>query len=136
MNPGPDSHVVSALAAVSTTIAALAFRSSLAKPFLLFDAAQIGGDPALRSLWPVWAPLLSALGLPVQPFPYYTFAFKYALHGLRPFGWYATNVPLHLANGLHGAGCVARVYGAAVVQGRCALPAVGIGLSARAVATV
>jgi len=131
----PVRLVVVSLVVVSAMLTVLALWPCFFGPFLLDDAADIAENPALLRLWPVWGALQSAHGLPVRPLPYYTFAVNYALHGLEPFGWHATNVVLHLANGLLVGGCVYQTLKAGAARGLFATPTVGVDLWAWAVAT-
>ena len=70
--------------------------------FVSDDVAEIAENPAIRTLWPPWVPMMEGTPMPHRPLPYYTFALNYALHGLDPRGYHAVNIAIHLGNGLLG----------------------------------
>ena len=86
------------LAAAVLTV--LAYLPSMQGPFLWDDLSEIRDNPAIRTLWPPWRPMLEGGELPHRPLPYYTFALNHAVHGLEPTGYHVVNVAIHLANGL------------------------------------
>ena len=89
-----------ALLAAAATIAAHA--PAWRGDFVSDDIAEIAENPAIRTLWPPWVPMMEGTPMPHRPLPYYTFAVNYAVHGLDPRGYHAVNLAIHLANGLLG----------------------------------
>ena len=73
-----------------------AYANSLHGPFIFDDARSIAEDPAIRHLWPPWAPLKGA----TRPTSAWTFAVNYALGGLRVEGYHVVNLLIHLSAAL------------------------------------
>lgn len=93
-----SSHRELLLAAIVLTVSILiVYRNSLHGPFIFDDETSIVLNPAIRSLWPPWAPLLSppdtsAAGRPIVSL---SLAFDYALNGLNVWGYHASNIAFH-----------------------------------------
>ena len=110
------------VAAVTMSAHAPAWRGA----FVSDDISEIAENPAIRTLWPPWVPMMEGTPMPHRPLPYYTFAVNYAVHGLDPRGYHAVNLAIHLANGLLGwwvAREVLRRLGLGGAAGRIALAA-------------
>lgn len=67
--------------------------------FLFDDVGEIADNPAIRTLWPPYVPMLTGGRLPHRPLSYYTFALNHALHGTSPTGYHVVNLSIHLVNG-------------------------------------
>jgi tetratricopeptide (TPR) repeat protein len=72
--------------------------NSLDNPFIWDDSNAIVNNPTIRSLWPLWKPLLPPAETPVatRPLVNLSFALNYALHGLDVRGYHLVNLGLHL----------------------------------------
>ena len=72
--------------------------NSLGNPFIWDDSNAIVNNPTIRSLWPLWKPLLPPAETPVssRPLVNLSFALNYALHGLNVWGYHLVNLGLHL----------------------------------------
>ena len=82
--------------AVILTAAALAYANSFQGVFVFDDVTEIGANPTLRSLWPIWRPMFEGWQLPARPLPYLSFAIDLRLWGTNPWGFHLTSVSLHL----------------------------------------
>jgi len=88
--------VVAIVVAVATVAAhAPAWRGA----FVSDDISEIAENPAIRTVWPPWVPMMEGTPMPHRPLPYYTFAVNYAANGLDPRGYHAVNLAIHLVNG-------------------------------------
>ena len=104
-----------ASAALVAGAGALAYRHSLAGPFLLDDAWNTVRNPSIRHLWPL-GPVLhppADLGVAGRPIYNLSFALNYALGGAAPRGYHAGNVLIHLFAGLTLLGIGRRTLGPA-----------------------
>ena len=77
-------------------ITCVAFLNSFAGKFVLDDIQDIEHNPALEQLFPPWDAMFLGNKLPARPLPYLTFAIDRAIWGVRPFGYHATNLLVHV----------------------------------------
>jgi len=77
-------------------ITCVAFLNSFAGKFVLDDIQDIAHNPALEQLFPPWDAMFVGNRLPARPLPYLTFAIDRAIWGVRPFGYHATNLLIHV----------------------------------------
>jgi tetratricopeptide (TPR) repeat protein len=83
--------------------AIVAYWNSRGGAFVLDDQQAILENASLRHLWPIWAPLhATTLNATVngRPLLNLSLAVNYALGGLRPGGYHAANLLIHLLAGL------------------------------------
>lgn len=90
------------LIAVATTAC---YFNSLNGVFVFDDTEYVGGNPAIRTLWPPYDWLSFC---PTRPVVYFTFAVNYALHGYDVVGYHLVNIAIHLATALFLFGIVRR----------------------------
>ena len=78
------------------------YLNSLDNPFIWDDRNAIVDNPTIRTLWPLWTPLLPPAETPVssRPLVNLSFALNYALHGLDVRGYHLVNLGLHPAHRL------------------------------------
>jgi tetratricopeptide (TPR) repeat protein len=81
------------------SLCVLGYRPALEGDFVLDDFAELVDNPAVRDLGRFaqpdgWRPLAA------RPLTLLSFAIQYRLGGLRPFGFHAASLALHLATGL------------------------------------
>ncbi len=85
------------LAAGLIVLAAVAvFSNSFAGPFVFDGRGFIEQNPAIRTLWPPWAPMVNTN----RPVGLWSFALNYAVGGLNVWGYHAANLAIHLAAAL------------------------------------
>ncbi len=74
------------------------FLNSLDNPFIWDDRASIVDNRSIRSLWPLWGPIVPPAETPVasRPLVNLSFALNYSLHGLDVRGYHLVNLGLHL----------------------------------------
>jgi len=77
-------------------ITCVAFLNSFAGKFVLDDIQDIEHNPSLEQLFPPWEAMFVGNKLPARPLPYLTFAIDRAIWGVRPFGYHATNLLIHV----------------------------------------
>ena len=96
----------------------LAYANSYKGAFLFDDFRAITYNESIRKLWPLINVLSPPFNSPVggRPLLNLTFAINYALGGLRPWGYHAVNVAIHLAAGLLLWGVLRRLWPLAVVE--------------------
>jgi tetratricopeptide (TPR) repeat protein len=90
-------------AATAVLLGVLAYHGTFRAPFVFDDLPSIVDNPTIRTWWPPWAPFLPpALGTTVggRPVANATLALDYALGGLEPWWYHATNLLIHLLGGL------------------------------------
>jgi len=78
-------------------LAIVCYGGTLKHPFIFDDLGGIVENPAIRAVWPLWAPAGSPpdttpFGRPITAL---TLAFNYLLGGLSPFGYHLLNIILH-----------------------------------------
>jgi len=109
------SRATTALLAVLLSAAAMAaYANALDGPFVFDDRVTITHNPRIRSLDPLWAPLVTPDDTPVagRPLVSFSLAVNYALGGLEPRGYRVFNLAVHIACGLLLFGLVRRTIGA------------------------
>ena len=84
--------------------AIVAYQSSFQAPFFFDDELSIVQNPRLRHLWPLRQVLTGTM----RPLVDLSFAFNYALDGLRVWGYHAVNLAIHIATALVLSGIVRR----------------------------
>lgn len=92
-------RAATALALLLVAFSAFAtYRNSLPTPFLFDDIPSILGNPSLRSLTPLYAPLLPppATSLTGRPVANLSFALNYAVGGTEVAGYHAANLLIHV----------------------------------------
>lgn len=79
-----------------------AYQNSFEGAFLFDDRSSILENVHIRSFWPVWHTVIAEPESVVagRPAVALSFAFNYALGGLRVWGYHAVNLALHLLSGL------------------------------------
>jgi len=84
--------------ALLAVIVVAPYVNSLGNPFIWDDSNALVNNPTIRSLWPLWTPLLPPAETPVssRPLVNLSFALNYALHGLNVWGYHLVNLGLHL----------------------------------------
>jgi len=110
----PRTFPAAALAALLVVAAIVAYSGSFGGPFVFDDLDSIVANPTIRHLWPpssVLAPPFSS-GQTVggRPVLNLSFAFNYALGGLRVEGYHAVNLLIHLLAGLVLLGIARRTF--------------------------
>lgn len=106
--------VLIAMAAVA------AYLNTLSAPFVFDDIPNIVENPTIRSLWPVWGPLLppgAGHAVSGRPVVNLTLALNYALGGTDVRGYHGFNLLIHLAAALALFGTVRRTLGLAWAPG-------------------
>ena len=92
------------LAAALIVLAGLAaYANSFSGPFIYDDLPSIPNNPTLRHLWPMWqvlAPHANGRTVGGRPLLNLSFAVNCAIHGVNVRGYHATNLAIHLLNGL------------------------------------
>jgi tetratricopeptide (TPR) repeat protein len=100
------------LAGAAITLAGLiAYHNSFAGVFISDDRLSILGNPTIRHLWPLAAPLSPPRGWTTvsgRPFLNLSFAVNYAISGANPWSYHALNLLIHLLAGLTLFGIVRR----------------------------
>ena len=76
----------------------LTYWNSLDTPFIWDDRTTVIDNQTIRSVWPLWGPLVPPLETPVsrRPLVNLTLAFNYAAHGLDVTGYHVVNLGVHL----------------------------------------
>ena len=92
------------LSCLLTLATIVVYSNTFDVPFLLDDRIRIEENPAIRTLWPVWAPMHET----PRPIGMVTFAINYAAHGYHVWGYHATNLVIHILSGLTLFGIVRR----------------------------
>jgi protein O-mannosyl-transferase len=83
-------------AALLTLAGALVYLNSLSAPFIFDDQIAVVDNPAIRSLSGAWSQPRNT-PLAGRPIAAFTFAVNYALNGIDPAPYRATNVAIHIA---------------------------------------
>ena len=102
-SPKPPSHDrlrSAGLGVLIALVAVVAYHNSLDGPFLFDDRGSIIENPTIRSLWPIWGPLMPpTIGQPVGGRPVFnlSLAINYALGELDVWGYHAMNLAVHVA---------------------------------------
>lgn len=83
---------------VAALLLAVAYQNSFSGPFLGDGIVGIAQNPTIRHLWPLRVPLspppaTTASGRPLLNL---TFALNYAISGLSPWSYHATNLAIHV----------------------------------------
>jgi tetratricopeptide (TPR) repeat protein len=98
----------------------LAYQNSFVAPFVFDDSNVVTDNWTIRRLWPVWSALSPphAGGSTVEGRPVlnYSFALNYAFSGVRPWGYHAMNLAIHILAGLTLFGIVRRTLSRPVLQ--------------------
>lgn len=109
----------------------LVYHNALDGPFIFDDETSIVLNPAIRSLWPPWAPLMSPPDTTVagRPVVGISLAVDYALHGLDVAGYHASNIAFHVLAALLLLGVVRSTLRSAPLEGRFGRHATGLALT-------
>ncbi len=107
-------------------LAALAaYSDSFAGAFIFDDAAAIVKNPAIRSLWPPWAPMVGTN----RPLGFLLFAVNYAVGGTNVWSYHVVNLAIHLAAALVLFGVVRRTLSRGQLATRFSPAADGLALA-------
>jgi tetratricopeptide (TPR) repeat protein len=113
--PARPAWAVPAAGALIVAAGLAAYANSLRGPFLFDDVSSIPENPSIRHLWPLAGVLRppAAGGLTVggRPLVNLSLALNYAWGGLRPEGYHAFNLAVHLLAGLTLFGLARRTLG-------------------------
>jgi tetratricopeptide (TPR) repeat protein len=100
----------------------LAYYNSFLAPFIGDDVHSVSENPTIRHLWPVWDALSPphGRGLTVEGRPAlnFSFALNYAVSGVRPWGYHALNLAIHILAGLTLLGIARRTLLRPALSGR------------------
>jgi tetratricopeptide (TPR) repeat protein len=91
-------------AALLTVLVLAVYGNNLHAAFVLDDVPWILNNENIRSLWPIWKPLINTS----RPVVQWSLAVNYALGGLNPVGYHVTNNLLHTLTALVLLGVVRR----------------------------
>ncbi len=101
------------------------FSDSFAGPFVFDDVIYIEPNPAIRTLWPPWAPMVDTN----RPVGLWSFAVNYAVGGLNVWGYHATNLVIHTAAALVLFGIIRRILSRGRLAARFGSAASGLALA-------
>ena len=104
----------------------LCYANSFSGPFVFDGVRCIVQNPAIRRLWPPWAPMIDTQ----RPIVAWTFAVNYALGGTKTWGYHAVNLAVHLAAALALFGVVRHTLSSGRLAARFAGAASGLALAA------
>ncbi len=103
----------------------LAYGNSFSGPFVFDGTENIQQNPAIRKLWPPWAPMVGTN----RPLGFWSFALNYALGGTKVWGYHAANLAIHLAAAMVLFGIVRRTLSRGPLALRFAAAAYGLALA-------
>ena len=114
-------------------LAALAaYGNSFSGPFICDDEESIPDNPTIRCLWPVWqaiSPPRDGQTVDGRPLLNLSFAVNYAIHGENTWGYHATNLAIHIFNGLLLLGILRRTFLLPALRPRFGNAASGLALA-------
>ena len=108
------------------------YANSFSGPFIFDDIASIVENPSIRRLWPlgdVLSPPSDGGTLTSRPILNLSLAINYRLGGLDVWGYHATNLAIHLINGLLLLGILWRTFQLPSLQTRFGEAAWGLSLA-------
>jgi len=88
-----------------------AYWNSFDGVMLFDDKSHIIDNKYIRQLWPVWETAklsTEPLYVSTRPLVQFTFALNYAIGGLKPWGYHAVNIAIHILAGLTLFGIIRR----------------------------
>ncbi len=102
----------------------LVYANTLNAPFIFDDGPSIAENRTIRQLWPLSSvlqpPNATGEGVAGRPVVNLTLAVNYALSGLQPWSYHATNILIHLCAALSLFGLARRTLDGPVLRGRFA----------------
>ncbi|HTS18411.1 MAG TPA: tetratricopeptide repeat protein [Verrucomicrobiae bacterium] len=104
MKPEPSNRRSWWLGVSLAILALVVYGNNLHGPFILDDVPWILNNPNIRTLWPLWKPLLNTS----RPVVQWSLAANYAIGGLEPIGYHLVNNLIHALAGLALFGVVRR----------------------------
>jgi tetratricopeptide (TPR) repeat protein len=109
-----------------------AYSNGFTAPFVFDDEPSILGNPSIRSLWPLWGPLLPPGDMTVsgRPLVNLTLAVNYAFGKLDVRGYHAVNVLIHALAALALFGIVRRTLEKGAAGAAAAADAAPLALAA------
>ena len=145
--PGPErgtskvrSRWVTFLAPVLIVVAGLAaYANSLSGDFIYDDLISILDNPSIRTLWPLSQPLsppCDTRTVTSRPLLNLSLAINYRLGRFDVWGYHATNLAIHLINGLLLLGIVRRTIHLPIIHPRYGKAAWGLALAVASLWTV
>jgi len=100
----PSTELRALLAGAVIVLAGLwAYANSFSGPFVFDDFPSVLHNPTIRHLWPIWdalQPPRNGAAVEGRPIANLTLAINYAAGGLKPWGYHAVNLGIHLLAGL------------------------------------
>jgi Flp pilus assembly protein TadD len=111
VEPDPRAWLVRAGALALIVAGLAAYHNSFHGAFILDDERAIPGNPAIRSLWPVWSAMVAPAnsGVTGRPIVTLSLALSHALGGLDVRAYHAMNLAIHILAGLTLYGIVRRM---------------------------
>jgi len=113
-------------------LVAVAYHGSYSVPLIFDDGPAIIDNPTIRTLWPIWKPLMpptDGSGVTGRPLVNLSLAVNFALGGTDVRGYHAFNLGLHLLAGLTLFGIVRRTLLQPALRGRFGADALPLALA-------